>query len=60
MLLKILVRFEEFYCEFAFSERQMPRWDEKYFCVEGQVCSGNLKGTGILVDQHNLNAGLML
>lgn len=49
MLLKILVRFEEFFSRFEFSERQMPRWDEKFFCVERQVCSGNLKGTGISV-----------
>ena len=27
----------------------MPRWNEKFFCVERQVCSGNLKETGILV-----------
>lgn len=49
MLLKISVRSEEFYCGFAFSESKMPRWDEKFFCVEKQVCSGNLKGTGISV-----------
>ena len=27
----------------------MPRWNEKFFCVERQACSGNLKETGILV-----------